>query len=519
MKGLLNFFLGCYREDDFVTRIRANIVFALSILIVSFLSIILFLVIFVIRERGNMLAVTLPMFCAVTGSFLILYLLKRKRLALSAWLVVAVCEMAAWATLFFGTSKDVYTQIDTIVYIMVIQVIIPLILNLRGIVVYNVINVLLYGIFIKVVLVDTHNVSGTVLKDYTMDNGVSLVIISILTYMIYYINDRALGRSEEESHKNQEQYNVLSALLGSVQKTSEKLAQSSEELSGASHILSSNAQNQAASAEEITATIEEISAGVDNISSSTVSQTSSMDSLVSQMRAFSEEVTRTQDDLKKMLLQTEEITGYAQKGDNNLQWMSDSMQRISESSGEMSNIISMINDISDQINLLSLNAAIEAARAGDAGRGFAVVADEISKLADRTSQSVNEISGLIAGNNNEINRGRENVEVTVDTLKRIISGVQGMYEMMHTISKQIEKQLVQNKQIQSETVSVKDQSDTIKAATEEQKTASEEIVKSIGSINEASQANASGAEEIAGNAEEIASIADQLKNEVATHRS
>ena len=232
------------------------------------------------------------------------------------------------------------------------------------------------------------------------------------------------------------------------------------------------------------------------------------------MDEFSGQVEKTRGELKDLLQQTEEITQYAQTGDSNLKLMNESMIKISDSSGEMSNIISMINDISDQINLLSLNAAIEAARAGDAGRGFAVVADEISKLADRTSQSVKEISTLIAGNNSEIVNGRENVEVTVGTLNRIITGIKGMYDMMHGISSQITAQVTVNSEIQKETGMVKEQSDTIKSATEEQKTASEEIVKSISTINEASQANASGSEEIAGNAEEIAAIAEQLKKEV-----
>ena len=92
----------------------------------------------------------------------------------------------------------------------------------------------------------------------------------------------------------------------------------------------------------------------------------------------------------------------------------EAMQRISDTSKKIENIISDIESIASQTNLLSLNAAIEAARAGEAGKGFAVVAEQIRMLADQSAQSAVDTRTLIEGALNEIEEGTWQVEYSVD---------------------------------------------------------------------------------------------------------
>lgn len=303
-------------------------------------------------------------------------------------------------------------------------------------------------------------------------------------------------------------------VMAEILEMSTQLAVSSDELSSTSMSFSENAQSQAASAEEITAGIEEISGGMDNVAFGAQQQADKLVQLSAIRQELSRNVQQLQERVQSTLALSENISDKAKSGEVSLNNMDTSMKKISTSSLEVTNIIKIINDISEQINLLSLNAAIEAARAGDSGRGFAVVADEISKLADQTASSIKDIDRLIQANDSEIKNGMANVQETVTAISDIIKGVGEIGTMMHSIDDAMQEQVDINRKANQEIQEVKQRSDEIKTASEEQKIAIEEIVKSIGSINEMTQATATGAEEMTGNAEEMAGMADRLKSRI-----
>lgn len=114
----------------------------------------------------------------------------------------------------------------------------------------------------------------------------------------------------------------------------------------------------------------------------------------------------------------------ATEGDNYIHIMNESMKKIDSSSQKMVGIIEIIDEIADQTNLLSLNASIESARAGNSGLGFAVVAKEISKLAEKSSKSTKDIQSLIKFTTSEIKTGNHNISEGSKTFKDIISQVQ-----------------------------------------------------------------------------------------------
>ncbi|QQS36949.1 MAG: Cache 3/Cache 2 fusion domain-containing protein [Ignavibacteriales bacterium] len=183
----------------------------------------------------------------------------------------------------------------------------------------------------------------------------------------------------------------------------------------------------------------------------------------------------------------------------------DTVQQLGKSSDQIGEIIQVIDDIADQTNLLALNAAIEAARAGEQGRGFAVVADEVRKLAERTTKATKEIalmikqiqkdtSGAVESMNQgtlEVEKGKELANKAGDSLKQIITGAESVVDIVSQVA----------------------------AASEEQSSAAEQISKNIESISAVTQESAQGVQQIARAAEDLNRLTNNLEELVARFKT
>ncbi len=308
--------------------------------------------------------------------------------------------------------------------------------------------------------------------------------------------------------------NKIARVIGVINVMSSDLADSSKEIEVLIQKFSSATQNQAASAEEISSTIEEVSSGMDSIANNSRVQFETISHLGTKMNDLSEIIHGMEKKILETYNQAELISKKAKLGGESIHAMSESMTRINRSSDQMKNIINIINDISKKTNLLSLNASIEAARAGDAGRGFAVVADEIAKLATLTSQSIKNIDELIRSSNQEVTNGNGIIQGTVDVIKSIIEEINGINEKMKNLTASMKDQLDINQEVNQNAEQVKIKSNEIMVSTEEQKNAITAISHAVVNISDHTFSIAQGSQDMKESFHETATIAQKLKEQV-----
>ena len=188
-----------------------------------------------------------------------------------------------------------------------------------------------------------------------------------------------------------------------------------------------------------------------------------------------EEVMENRKNAETSAKETERVTMKMKENQDLMKRMLEAMMNIQSTSREMESIIQTIEQIASQTNLLSLNASIEAARAGDAGRGFAVVANEVSNLADESSKAANTTKNLIQVSIDEITKGSELANQVMESLKDAVGAFEQVSEM---ILKTTEQAISQAKDMQTIKESVEEISSTVEsnsAMAEEGSATSEEL--------------------------------------------
>jgi methyl-accepting chemotaxis protein/methyl-accepting chemotaxis protein-1 (serine sensor receptor) len=251
-----------------------------------------------------------------------------------------------------------------------------------------------------------------------------------------------------------------------LQKVAAEMAEGAHQVASAAGQVASSSQALAQGASEQAASIEETSAATEEIHSMARRNTENSNSAAELVAQSQHQFDQTKESLEQMVAAMNEIT---------------------TSSGKISKIIKVIDEIAFQTNILALNAAVEAARAGEAGLGFAVVADEVRNLAQRCAQAAKDTADLIEDSVVKSNAGKVKVDEVASAI-RVVSEEAGKVKILV---------------------------DEISVGSQEQARGIEQIGSAISQMDQVTQRSAAGAEEGASAAEELTAQSESLKGVIA----
>ncbi len=282
----------------------------------------------------------------------------------------------------------------------------------------------------------------------------------------------------------------LSKIMRDVRANSEQLATAAEKLSQITEQSRKGVMNQSQKTEQVAAAMSDMSSTVHEVARNASSAARAANDANEQARGGTSVVKNTIQSIEQLAIEVERAA--------------ETINKLKEDSVNIGTVLDVIRGIAEQTNLLALNAAIEAARAGEQGRGFAVVADEVRTLASRTQQSTQEIQGMIerlqGGANlavSAMTQGRNAARNSVD--QAINAG-----QSLETINRHID--------------TIKDMNTQIANAAEGQSSTAEEINRNIVNISSISHETAHSAEQTAQASEELARLAMQLQSQVSSFR-
>ncbi|MCP1644567.1 methyl-accepting chemotaxis protein [Pseudomonas citronellolis] len=296
--------------------------------------------------------------------------------------------------------------------------------------------------------------------------------------------------------------------LGQLQRTMLRMRDSLGELIG--HIGGSVGQ-LASAADQLSAVTERTRAGVD----SQRLETEQVASAIEEMAATVQEVARNAEQASGAARQAdaqardgEQVVGQAIARIDQLaaevERSTQAMARLRGDSGKIGSVLDVIKSVAEQTNLLALNAAIEAARAGEAGRGFAVVADEVRALAQRTQQSTAEIEALIAA----LQRGAEDAAQCMDDSRELTGDSVELTRRAGDALAAIARSVAQ----------IQDMNLQIASAAEQQSSVAAEISRSVGQVRDIAEQSAAASQQTAASSNELARLGSDLQSQVGRFR-
>ncbi|MEE3507122.1 methyl-accepting chemotaxis protein [Pseudomonas sp. 10C3] len=283
----------------------------------------------------------------------------------------------------------------------------------------------------------------------------------------------------------------LRELIGGISKGVTQIASAAEELSAVTEQTSAGVNSQRVETDQVATAMNEMTATVQEVSRNAEEASNAAAAADKEARAGEKVIGEAIDQIELLAVEV----------DNS----NKAMNHLKEESEKIGGVLDVIKAVAQQTNLLALNAAIEAARAGEAGRGFAVVADEVRSLAQRTQKSTEEIEGLITS----LQSGTQEVSTVMESSRVLTDS-----------SVELTRRAVTSLESITRTVStIQSMNQQIAAAAEQQSAVAEEINRSVLNVRDISEQTAGASEETAASSVELARLGNELQVMVSHFRT
>lgn len=508
--GLLNTLLKRYREQDYATTQRARSFFFLLCLM-AFAPIALYTVYSLyIPERLEFAMV--PMIVVFVGAFISLLFLLLGYYFSSVHIFLFMASGIFVIQLLRVDDANANVAFLTYPYLMVVmqgigalfamkRTIFPLAIIFVFFIIWYFSNIQA-GVAVEVV---QQARTGATIASF------AIVVSSATLYLLRIITDRALEISAAEASKRLSQVERIQRVIQSSQ-LSEALSKSSENLHQMSVDLRYNAAGTVKTMNKGMSSLAAASAHTEDIANSSKDQTDMVGKVAEGLIEVSDSLSFLTEKAVRYEDKVQETAGEANKGVSNVRQTLFAVAEVKSSTDKIENMNFTIQQIAEKVNMLSLNASIEAARAGQYGRGFAVVAEEISKLAERTTTSAATISELVTEEIERVDVASDLVNQLANSFLSIADNMSEIDDFIHEISVDTQTSSEKASGAKSQVLDLQDMARGINALAAKQASTKEELQSEMKDMNKKAQILEHNSERLETLSREIRRSAQELNS-------